>query len=101
MRWLFPSREQRIRQLFTLKEMGDRKPSQFLRHLRSLARDVPDDFLRSIWSIRLPLNVQAILAGQHEGILDATARCADRVSEVAFQPALASVGPPPDNTALL
>jgi hypothetical protein len=30
--------------------MGDCKPSQFLRHLRSLAPDVPDDFLHSIWS---------------------------------------------------
>jgi hypothetical protein len=29
------------------------KPSQFLRHLRSLTTDMPDDFLR-IWSARLP-----------------------------------------------
>jgi hypothetical protein len=53
-RRLFPSREQRIRQLLTLEEMGDRKPSQFLRYIRSLSPDVPDDFLRSIWSSRLP-----------------------------------------------
>jgi hypothetical protein len=52
-RRLSPSREQRIRQFLTL-EMGDRKPSQFLRHLRSLAPDVPDDFLHTIWSSRLP-----------------------------------------------
>jgi len=26
------------------EEMGDRKPSQFLRHLKSLAPDMPDDF---------------------------------------------------------
>jgi hypothetical protein len=51
---LSPSREQRIRQLLTLEEMGDRKPSQFLRHLRGLAPDVPEDFLYSIWSSRLP-----------------------------------------------
>jgi hypothetical protein len=44
-RRLAPTREQRIRQLLTLEEMGDCKPSQFLRHLRSLAPDVPDDFL--------------------------------------------------------
>jgi predicted DNA-binding protein len=31
--------EQRARQIITHKEMGDRKPSQFLRHLRSLAPD--------------------------------------------------------------
>jgi hypothetical protein len=40
------SRDQRVRQLLTHEEMGNRKPSQFLRHLKSLAPDVPDDFLR-------------------------------------------------------
>jgi hypothetical protein len=43
-------------------EIGDRKPSQFLRQLRTLLPDVPDDFLRTIWSSRLPSNIQAILA---------------------------------------
>jgi hypothetical protein len=38
-RRLSPSKEHRIRELLTL-EMGDRKPSQFLRHLRSLAPDM-------------------------------------------------------------
>jgi hypothetical protein len=37
---LTPSKGQRVRQLLTL-ELGDCKPSQFLRHLRSLAPDVP------------------------------------------------------------
>jgi hypothetical protein len=44
-RRLSPFREQRIHQLLTLEEMADRKPSQFLRHLRSLAPEVPDKFL--------------------------------------------------------
>jgi hypothetical protein len=100
-RRLPPSRGQRIRQLLTPEEMGDRKPSNFLRHLRSLASDVPGDFLRSIWSSRLLPNVKAILAGQPEGSLDAAARCAECISEVALQPELASVGPPPEITALL
>jgi hypothetical protein len=97
---LSPSREPRIRQLLTFEEIGDRKPSQFLRHLRGLAPDVPEDFLRNIWSSRLPPNIQATLAGQQECSLDAAARCADRISEVAPQPARASVGPPP-HTILL
>jgi hypothetical protein len=46
-RRLSPLKEHRIRELLTLK-MGDRKPSQFLRHLRSLIPDMPDDLLRSI-----------------------------------------------------
>jgi hypothetical protein len=99
-RRLSPSREQCICQFLTL-EMGDRKPSQFLRHLRSLAPDVPDDFLHTIWSSRLPPNIQAFLAGQPEGSLNSAACCADCISEVTPQPALASAGPPPDSTALL
>jgi hypothetical protein len=86
---LSPSREQRIRQLLTFEEIGDRKPSQLLRHLRGLAPDVPEDFLRNIWSSRLPPNIQATLAGQQECSLDAAASCADRISEVVPQPALA------------
>ncbi|CAB0030693.1 unnamed protein product [Trichogramma brassicae] len=34
---LSASEEQRVRQLISEEELGDRKPSQFLRHLRSLA----------------------------------------------------------------
>jgi hypothetical protein len=46
-RRLSPSKEQRIRKLLTI-EMGDNEPSQFLRHLRSLAPDVLVDFLYTI-----------------------------------------------------
>jgi hypothetical protein len=90
---LSPSREQRIRQFLTL-EMGDRKPSQFLRQLRSLVPDVSGDFLRSIWSSRLPPNVRAILACQSEGDLDSVGLCADGIIEAAPQPALASCHSP-------
>jgi hypothetical protein len=100
-RRLSPSREQRIRQLLTLEEMGDRKPSQFLRHFRGLAPDVPEDFLYTIWPSRLSPNIQTILAGQQECSLDPEARCAGRISEVSPQPVLASFGPPPNNTTLL
>jgi hypothetical protein len=39
-----PSRGQPLRKLLTPEEMDDRNPSQFLRHLRSIAPDVPDYF---------------------------------------------------------
>jgi hypothetical protein len=48
--WLSPSREQCTRQLLTLEAMGDCKPSQFLRHLRSLAADMLDYLLCSLWT---------------------------------------------------
>jgi hypothetical protein len=93
MRRLTPSKEQRIRQLLTVEEMGDRMPSKFLRHLRGLAPDVLEDFLFTIWASRLPPNIQAFLTCQQERSLDAAACCVDRISEVAPQPALDSVAP--------
>jgi hypothetical protein len=85
-RRLSSSRDQRVRQLLTHEEMGDRKPAQFLWHLKSLAPDVPGDFLRSIWSSRLPPHIQTILAGQAEGNLDAASQFADLIAEVAPLP---------------
>ena len=100
-RRLSSSRDQRVRQLLTHEEMGDRKPSQFLRHLKSLAPDVPYDFLRSIWSSRLPPHIQTILAGQAEDNLDAASQLADRIAEVAPLPITASVAQTPDSASLL
>ncbi|XP_076660566.1 uncharacterized protein LOC143363921 [Halictus rubicundus] len=41
----------RIRQLLEQEEIGDRTPSQFLRHMRNLAgTTVSDEFLRTLWS---------------------------------------------------
>ena len=97
-RRLSTSREQRVRQLLSHEEMGDRKPSQFLRHLKSLAPEVPDDFLRTVWSSRLPPHVQAILAGQTDGNLESTAQLADKICEVTTPPTTASISPAaPDN----
>ena len=101
-RQLSTSREQCVRQLLSHEEMGDQTPSQFLRHLKSLAPDVPHDFLRTIWVSRLPPHVQAILAGQTEGSLDSASHIADRICEVTSLPTTASISPStPDNTARL
>jgi hypothetical protein len=59
---LCPSKDQRTRQLFEFEEMGDRKPSQFLSNLRNLAPDIPNDYLRLLWTSRLPTNIRTILA---------------------------------------
>jgi len=71
--------------------MGDRKPSQFLQHLKGLAPDVPDDFMRTIRASRLPPHVQAILAGQTEGSLDSASHLTDRICEVTPLPTTVSV----------
>ncbi|GBP96879.1 hypothetical protein EVAR_98813_1 [Eumeta japonica] len=60
---LTASRERQVKQLLNHEELGDRKPSQFLRHLKHLAGPgVPDDFIRTVWTSRLPSSVQTIIA---------------------------------------
>lgn len=75
------SQEERIRQVLTQEDIGDRRPSQYLRHLRSKidSGTVPDNLLRTIWSSRLPPSVKAIIASQSEMPLDAVAELADKV----------------------
>lgn len=80
---LSTSLENKRRQLLQHEELGERKPSQFLRHLRGLAGDsVTDDFLRSLWSSRLPTQVQAIIASQTTASLDDIAVLADQIIDV-------------------
>lgn len=80
---LSASHEKKVKQLLTHEELGDRKPSQFLRHLQDLAGpSVPDDFLKSIWSNRLPHNIQTVLASQPSHSLEQLADLADRIQEL-------------------
>jgi hypothetical protein len=76
--------------------MGDRKPSQFLRHLRSLDSDVPDSLLRFIVASWLQSNVQVSLAGMPGIELDTVALCADRIIEAIFPSTLTSIESPMD-----
>lgn len=87
--------DERIEQLLNREEMGDRKPSQFLRDLRTLAEDrVDDNFLKKLWASRLPAHVRAIIAAQTKLTLDETADIADKVCEVMITctPQVASAG---------
>jgi hypothetical protein len=64
-RRLTPTTEQHIRQLLMAEEIGDRRPSQFLQYLRSLAPDVSENVLCSVWTSRLPHNIQILLFLQY------------------------------------
>lgn len=92
------STEQKTLQLIQHEELGDRKPSQFLRHLQSLAgSDVPSDFIRTIWTSRLPANIQVIAASQPRMPLEEVAELADRVHDIVrpgLHVAYASAVPP-------
>uniref|UniRef100_A0A6P7GDG0 Uncharacterized protein LOC114336780 n=1 Tax=Diabrotica virgifera virgifera TaxID=50390 RepID=A0A6P7GDG0_DIAVI len=74
--------QQKIKRLLEHEELGDRRPSQFLRHLQSLAGiTVPDNIVRSLWLGRLPPSTQAILATQAKASLGAVAELANTISE--------------------
>ena len=94
------SQEQKTRQLLEREEMGDQKPSQFLRHLRSLAGSyVTEPLLRTLWLGRLPANVQAILATQKDTVLDKVAVLADAIFEtIPGHPAVAETSRPGPST---
>lgn len=78
------SHQKRVKQLLTHEELGDRKPSQFLRHLSDLAGpNVPSDFLLTLWSSRLPQNIQTVIATQMDLDPDKLGELADKVYEIA------------------
>ncbi|XP_063635186.1 uncharacterized protein LOC134805926 [Cydia splendana] len=78
------SREKKTLQLLQHEEIGDRKPTDFLRHLKDLAGPhMPEEFIRTIWTSRLPPNVQTVVAFQPTLDLDTLAGLADKVVDVA------------------
>lgn len=93
---LSASREERVRRLLGNEDIGDRKPSQFLRHLRCLAGTVlkNDDIIRQLWIRRLPNNAQVILAAQEDLPLEKAADIADKIVEVTAPMSVQSVQSP-------
>lgn len=80
---LSASREKEVKQLLMHEELGDRRPSQFMRHLQRLAGPtVPDEFIKTIWTSRLPTALQPIIVSQKTSDLQALADLADSVHEI-------------------
>ncbi|CAF4935385.1 unnamed protein product [Pieris macdunnoughi] len=80
---LSASREKELTQLLMHEELGDRRPSAFLRHLQHLAGpSIPDDFIKTVWTSRLPGNIQIVVASQPESSLSALADLADKVHDL-------------------
>ena len=97
------SQQQRIQQLLTAEELGDRKPTQFLRRLQQLAGDkVRQDsvFIRELFLQRLPANIRMVLASTSEDTpIAQLAQLADKVMEVSV-PTVSKVSVQPSPTAL-
>lgn len=80
---LSTSQAKKIQALLSHEQLGDRKPSSFLRHLKDLAGpDIPDDFIRNVWTHRLPGNIQPLIIAQTSTSLEDLADLADRVVEI-------------------
>lgn len=98
------SNSQKVRNLLSEVQLGDRKPSAFLRHLRSLAgTNLQDDnILRELWLRRLPNEVQRILAAQKDLPLDKLADIGDTIVETTGTPltSVQAVQSPDWNTIL-
>lgn len=77
------TQEQKTRELLDHQEIGDRKPTQFLRALKDLGGDgLGANILKSMWMSRLPTPVQAILASQKsDTAIEALAELADAIME--------------------
>lgn len=83
-RRLSVSEEKKIRKVLLEEDLGDRTPSQFLRHLKSLssATAVGDQLLKTLWVQRLPPHIQGILQTQQDLPCDRLAIIADKILEV-------------------
>jgi hypothetical protein len=90
---LSSTKEQQVRRLLNDEELGDRKPSAFLRHLRSLAgADLKDSsIIRELWMRRLPTEVQRILITQKDLDIDKVAEIADAIVEAPSTKLVAEV----------
>ncbi|CAH8291790.1 unnamed protein product [Schistosoma rodhaini] len=79
------SDEKRLQQLLTACELGDKRPSQLLRHMRQLAGSYKLDeaLLKQMWLQRLPYNVRQILSISGVSVsLDDLADMADKMIEI-------------------
>ena len=88
-RRLSVSDEQRLLHLLMHEEMGDRRSTQFLRHLRTLAGpSLPSDFYCTWLKNCLPPYIQAIFTTQARVALDNVAQLMAKIAEVAPPPSV-------------
>lgn len=79
---LTESQASRIRKLLESEELGDRKPSQFLRHLQALAGyDSCNAIIKFMWMKQLPQQIQISVITLGDVTLEKAAEVADAIME--------------------
>ncbi|XP_026314445.1 uncharacterized protein LOC113226131 [Hyposmocoma kahamanoa] len=77
------SQPKKVQALLSHEQLGDRKPSTFLHHLKDLTGpDVTNEFIRNVWTNCLPVNIQPLVISQSSMTLEDLADLADRVFEI-------------------
>lgn len=77
------SESEKFRKLISNADIGDKKPSQFLHYMKSLANNsIQDDFIKKLWIQRLPPASRAVLSASKDN-LDDLAKMADSMWEVS------------------
>ena len=82
-----PSKQQQLQQLLHLEELGDRKPSQLLRHMLKLRGGTiteadRDEIFREIFLQKLPTHIRTVLAIHKAESLGNLADMADNMAEM-------------------
>lgn len=76
------SEEKRIKRLLTGQNLGDLKPSQLLRKLKTLAgTDISERVIKTLWLENLPISIKNVVITSEEGV-DRLATMADKVYEL-------------------
>ncbi|XP_057339453.1 uncharacterized protein LOC130676958 [Microplitis mediator] len=94
------SEEARITQLLDRERLGDRTPSQHLRHLRTLVPGIDDAIIKACWFSHMPNEIQVCLEAISDSTLDKLAESADRMVErISLKPQVAAATANPPSTA--
>ncbi|XP_036347228.1 uncharacterized protein LOC118756581 [Rhagoletis pomonella] len=90
------SEEARISQLLDKERLGDRTPSQHLRHLRALVPGIDDVIIKARWLSHMPNEIQVCLEAFADATLEKLAESADRMVErLSLKPQVAATIVPP------
>ncbi|KAJ8871607.1 hypothetical protein PR048_027934 [Dryococelus australis] len=95
--YIAESNQRKAKRLCTEIDLGDKTPSYVLREMRNLAGDnIRDEFLRTMFLERMPVNVRAILSTNRD-YLNTLATLADKIVEVNAPTFAFSCSAQPDN----